>query len=111
MKTRLMGLAALAGVGVLMAGCGVGNDKSREDAEDVSTQCTQGQTEHCIDKSAPQVLGFNNHYPDVEIKCDGHGHRVYLITHDSGTGRDPVVIPDPTCPGYVKGAEPIVVTP
>lgn len=93
------GVAALAVVGLLAAaGCGKGDDASREDAHDVPGDQ--------IDKTQPQVIAFTNHYPNVEIKCDGHGHRIFVQSHDSATGRNMVILPDPTCPGYVKGAEP-----
>jgi hypothetical protein len=81
--------AAAAG----LAGCG---DNSRVDARDVRS----------VDRSAPQVISFNNHYPNVETKCDGHGHRIFVATHDSATGQNIIVMADPTCPGFVRGEEP-----
>ena len=77
------------------AGCA---DQSRIDAKDVDLSK--------VDRSAPQVISFSNHYPDVETKCDGHGHRIFVGTHDSAVGQNILVIADPTCPGFVQGQEP-----
>ena len=101
MKRTAFGLIAVAATGFVIAGCGSGDDASREDAHDVPG--------HLIDKRRPEVHAFNNHYPNIEEKCDGHGHRIFVQTHDSATGRNMVILPDPTCPGYVKGQEPAVV--
>ena len=89
MRLRTRILAGLPIVAVVIAGCGAGPDKSREDAIDTTN----------VDKTAPHVIAFNNHYPNVETKCDGFGHRVYVITHDSSTGNNLLVIDDATCPG------------
>jgi hypothetical protein len=80
----------------MLGACGVGPDKSREDAHDTKN----------VDKSSPRAVAFNNHYSNVETKCDGFGHRIFVTT-----AKQIVVLPDPTCPGYVKGAEPAVVAP
>jgi hypothetical protein len=78
---------ALAGMaGLLIAGCGSGPDKSREDAADTRD----------VDKGPPHVIAFNNRYPNVETKCD-HGNRVYVVTQ--GTYRFFVVPHDPSCGG------------
>jgi len=63
-----------------------------------------------VDRTAPQVISFSNHYPDVETKCDGHGHRIFVGTHDSAVGQNIIVVADPTCPGFVRGEEPGVVS-
>jgi hypothetical protein len=63
-----------------------------------------------VDKTSPTVIAFNNHFPNVETKCDGFGHRIYVATHDSATGRNILVIPDPSCPGYQKGEPPVAVS-
>lgn len=104
----LMGLiVALALAG---AGCGVGNDESREDAVDVQT-CAGGEVDACVDKSAPNTTAFNNEYPNVEDKCDGHGHRIFVASHNDerNDGDLFIVLPDPSCPGYVEGEPPVVV--
>lgn len=69
---------------VLLTACGVGPDKSREDAVDTTN----------VDKSPAHVVAFNNHYPNVSTKCDGAGHRVYVTT--AGYGYI-VVIDDESC--------------
>ena len=83
-----------------LAGCGIGPDESREDASDVKK----------VDKTPPEVISFNNHFPNVETKCDGHGHRIYVTTHDSATGNNVIVIPDATCKGYKPTSEPLVIS-
>lgn len=86
--------AFLISAALAFTACGVGPDKSREDAHDTVN----------VDKDAPHSIAFNNHYPNVETKCDGAGHRVYVTT--SGYGYI-VVIPDVSCPNsYIKGAKP-----
>lgn len=87
MTRRLLIAAALAAA-AMTTGCGVGPDKSREDATDTRD----------VDKSAAHVIAFNNHYPNVSTKCDGHGHRVFV-----STGGVVIVMPDPGCPGYHPG--------
>lgn len=89
---KRIALAAATVAAVAVGGCGFGPDKSREDAHDTTN----------VDKTAPHVIAFNNNYPDVEEKCDGNGHRIYVGTHKSAVGRNIIVVPDPTCPGYVK---------
>lgn len=77
----------------VVAGCG--SDESREDADDVGN----GQ----IDKAAPSVIAFNNHYPNVEIKCDGFGDLLLVITHDDGKDPAITVLPGhPRCTGEGK---------
>lgn len=78
----------------LVAGCD-NPDKSRDDAAD---------TMH-VDHTSPEVIQFNNHYPNVETKCDGHGHRLFVTTHDSAVGRNVLVISDAGCPGYISTSE------
>jgi hypothetical protein len=106
-RVRYIIAVFMAVTAVAVAGCGVGPDKSREDAKDVSGACTPGQAESCVDKTPPQVIAFNNHYPNVETKCDGHGHRVFASTDEHGNGL--TIYPDPSCPGYVRGEEPVVI--
>jgi hypothetical protein len=53
------------------------------------------------------VIEFDNHYPNVETKCDGSGHRIFANTGEDGNGV--MIYPDPTCPGYIVGQEPSVI--
>lgn len=94
--TILIASAAFLAIGV--SGCSTGSnhcengtgDCSREDALDTRD----------ADNTAPRVVLFNNHYPNVETKCDGYGHRIFVATHDSSTGRNLIVLPDPSCDGW-----------
>lgn len=87
MKRWLLG--ALLGLTIVIAGtgCGVGPDKSREDAVDTTN----------VNKSPAHVTAFNNHYSNVADKCDGHGHRIYVTT-----SKVFLIIADPECPGWTK---------
>lgn len=85
-RSLILPLALIASA-ALFAGC----DHSREDALDTARGT--------VDKTPPAVIAFNNRFPNVEHKCDGHGHRVFVTTRT----RDPlVVIDDPSCPGAVS---------
>lgn len=72
-------------IGLFGAGfAACGPDESREDAKDVVH----------VDKAPPKVLTFNNHYPNVEYKCDDQGNMVYVVT--KGYNRF-AVIPNAEC--------------
>jgi hypothetical protein len=72
-----------------------GSDESREDADDVGN----GQ----VEKAAPSVIAFNNHFPNVQIKCDGFGDLLLTITHDDGKSPNLTVLPGhPRCTGEGK---------
>jgi hypothetical protein len=78
---------------VFVVGCG--NDESREDANDVGN----GK----VEKSSPAVIAFNNHFPNVQIKCDGFGDLLLTITHDDGKSPNLTVLPGhPYCTGEGK---------
>ncbi len=50
------------------------------------------------DDSAAEIINFPDGFSGVATKCDGHGHRLYVVTHDKSDV--PVtVIADPSCPG------------
>lgn len=98
MSGRLALATTLAAL-LLAAGCG--SDESREDANDVGN----GQ----IDKSTPAVVAFNNHYPNVEIKCDGFGDLMLVVTHDDHKSPSLTVLPGhPYCTGTGRGFREIV---
>lgn len=82
MKRSIL-LVLLAVVALGIVGCG--SDESREDAGDVQNGL--------VDKSQPAVVAFNNHFPNVEIKCDGFGDLILAITHDSQKAPAITVIP------------------
>lgn len=48
------------------------------------------------DDSPAEVLNMPDGAPNVYMKCDGHGHRVYVATHTEHR-QSLVVIDDPTC--------------
>lgn len=45
-----------------------------------------------------EVVNMPNEFGNVATKCDGHGHRLYVVTH-SRSDAPVVVIDDPSCPG------------
>lgn len=91
MKRYTLIAAMLAAL--FLAACG--SDESREDADDVGN----GQ----IEKAAPAVVAFNNHFPNVQIKCDGFGDLLLTITHDNGKSPNLTVLPGhPACTGPGK---------
>lgn len=115
-KRIAIALASLA-LTVPAAACGSGDDASREDAHDVRG--------NLIDKTRPHVLAFNNHFANVVTKCLGapdpsvdgapQGERDRADKNDSGGGwrvvltsgshaDNMILVQDPACPGYVKGA-------
>jgi hypothetical protein len=82
------GVAAAVAVLVLVAGCDNYNDKrGRGDAPVSST-----------DDSPAEVVNFPDQFANIAMKCDGHGHRLYIVTHTS-TDVPVVVITDPACLG------------
>lgn len=85
----------LAAIG--FSACGVGPDKSREDAHDATS----------VDKTPPEVVTFNNHFANVETKCDGHGHRIFQTSDEKGSALR--IYPDPTCPGFIAQGQPTIV--
>lgn len=91
---KLLPIMILLATVAFVAGCG--SDESREDANDVHN----GN----VEKSAPAVIAFNNHYPNVEAKCDGFGDLLLVVTHDSGKQPALTVLPGhPFCTGPGNG--------
>jgi hypothetical protein len=106
---------------VTLAGCGEGDDASREDAHDVRGDL--------IDKSRPHIIAMNNKFPNVSTKCLGappkdvdgapQGERQPNDTAAAGGGWRVVVttsksialVQDAKCPGFVKGSNlpPVVI--
>lgn len=95
----------LIAIALMFSVAACGNDESREDADDVGNSR--------VDKSAPHVAAFNNHYPNVEHKClvegalEGQGGDDGSASNGTGlrvivtTSKATVVIPDPHCPGFL----------
>ncbi|UGQ12393.1 hypothetical protein LO772_01915 [Yinghuangia sp. ASG 101] len=90
-RRRIAGLAVVASVGVLTAGCGKGQTVKEPFADAPRSSTTN-------DSPGDIVLmpdGFSN----VATKCD-HGNRIYTIYHkDLPYGSISVVPNDPTCAG------------
>jgi hypothetical protein len=84
---RALVLVALGGL-LLAAGCSHYNDsRGRGDAP-----------AHQISKEPVDVIPMPDHFPNIADRCDGHGHRVFVVTHTK-TDPPPVVVDDATCPG------------
>lgn len=51
------------------------------------------------DHGSADILNFPNHFNNVAMKCDGHGHRVFVTNNkgDGGTGASVAVANDPSC--------------
>lgn len=93
MKPILLLAGVLLALTLTLAACG--SDESREDADDVGN----GQ----IEKSAPAVIAFNNHFPNVEVKCDGFGDLLLVVSHDDQKSPAITVLPGhPACTGPGK---------
>lgn len=82
--------AALIAAGML-AGC---SQKALEPFRDAPVSGHQS--------GAAEVIEMPDGFSNIADKCDGHGHRVYVVFHgDSGYG-SVTAISDPTCPGGGK---------
>lgn len=108
-KMAAIGLTTTAAMGIFAIGCGP--DRSREDAHDVTQSCQQAGAIPdfgCVDKSVPGVVAFNNKFPNLEFKCIGQTGYMSLERSNG----DQKILPEPNCPGYVKGEMPtaIIVT-
>lgn len=87
-KTRTVAATAAALAALALAGCSSYNDaRGKGDAP-------VGPT----DDSPAQIINFPDGFGNVAIKCDGHGHRLYVATHVK-TDPSVTVVEDSTCPG------------
>lgn len=103
MKIKALAAIGLTTVGIVAIGCGP--DRSREDAHDVTKSCqTLGVVPDigCVDKAVPGVTAFNNKFANLEFKCIG---QTGYISFERSNG-DVRILPEPNCPGYVKGEMP-----
>lgn len=82
-------VAVLAGLAVLStAGCNSYNDaRGRGDAPVAS-----------VDDRPAEVVNFPDRFGNVASKCDAHGHRLFVVTHEK-TDPNVVVVDDRSCPG------------
>lgn len=86
----IVALALLLGLILGIAGCSGYNDaRGRGDAPVGPAN-----------DDAAEIVNFPDTFSGVAIKCDGHGHRLYVVTHEKSDV--PVtVIADASCPGGV----------
>lgn len=54
------------------------------------------------DDNPAEVIQMPDGASNVFLKCDGHGHRVY-VTSQNASGKEMSIIDDPTCPGGPRG--------
>lgn len=51
---------------------------------------------HLTDNSQTQVINFPDQFPNVTMKCDHHGHRLFATTRNDQSALQ--IVTDPTCP-------------
>jgi hypothetical protein len=88
MKRRFI-LPAAAALALVAAGCG---SPEKQDAAHANQ----------VDRSAPQVVAMPDDFPNVAIKCDGHGHRLYVTSNNNGNVPNLTVVEDSSCPGGAR---------
>lgn len=52
-----------------------------------------------VDRSPPEVIAMPEDFGNLSLKCDGHGHRVYVTSNPGKSAANVFVIEDSTCPG------------
>lgn len=86
-RAGIAGLALLAVIS--LAGCsGYRNPRGTGDSP----------VQQPVNSNPAEVVEFPDGFMNVADKCDGHGHRVFVVTHTNNTVT-PFVINDKTCPG------------
>lgn len=88
---RLTARAAAAGAAAaiaLLAGC---SQKAAEPFRDAPVSGHQS--------SPAEVIEMPDGFSNVADKCDGHGHRVYVLFHSDGSYGSVTAVSDPGCPG------------
>lgn len=86
------GLAGVIGASLLLMGCGIADDYNDDRGKGDAGVASR-------DDSDKEVINMPNDFSNIAHACDGHGHRVYTTTHESGGGRGLYVIEDPSCSG------------
>lgn len=72
---------------VLFASCGQAEKQDAEHAQPGT-----------VDRSAPDfVIAFPDDYRNAVAKCDGHGHMVFVTSHDADQPSAIAVINDDSC--------------
>lgn len=80
-------LAAIATAGGLLTGCAKFTEPFRD--APVSTH-----------NSTPmEVIEMGDGFSNIGDKCDGHGHRVYVVFHGDHAYGAITAVTDPRCPG------------
>lgn len=91
--SRIAGaLCALAVAFFLLsfAAAGCGSDKSQEPFKDAPRS---GQN----NDDPAEVINMPDGFSNLATKCDGHGHRVYVVYHGDHTYGSVTAINDPRC--------------
>lgn len=87
-KTRILAAAAMAAAALTLAGC---SQKAQEPFRDAPVSGHQS--------SPAEVIEMPDGFSNIADKCDGHGHRVYVVFHSDGSYGSVAAIADPSCPG------------
>jgi hypothetical protein len=87
-RKAMAAIALTAAATLTLAGC---SQKMQEPFRDAPVSGHQ---------SAPaEVIEMPDGFSNVADKCDGHGHRVYVVFHGDSAYGAVTAISDPTCPG------------
>ena len=91
MRTALKASIAAIGIAATVAALTGCSQKSLEPYRDAPVSGHQ---------SAPaEVIEMPDGFSNIADKCDGHGHRVYVVFHSDGSYGSVAVMADPRCPG------------
>ncbi len=86
-KAGILAITATAAAALTLTGC---SQKMQEPFRDAPVSGHQ---------SAPaEVIEMPDGFSNIADKCDGHGHRVYVVFHGDGSYGSVTAIPDPSCP-------------
>jgi hypothetical protein len=92
-------VAAMAGAALaagLLAGCGP-TSKIAQPYDDASV------SRHLTGPA--EVVNMPDGFSNFADKCDGHGHRVFVVFHNDSAYGAITAINDPTCPGGVTASK------
>jgi len=87
-KAAVLAITAAAAAALTLTGC---SQKIQEPFRDAPVSGHQ---------SAPaEVIEMPDGFSNIADKCDGHGHRVYVVFHSDSSYGSVSAIADPACPG------------